>query len=116
MNIETSLHREIQAELELLRSKEVGSEEHKATVDSVTKLVDRAIEMEKLNIEHEDKAAQMKEDKKDRLIKNILTAAGIIIPTVTGIWGTYKTLKFEETGTITSMAGRNWVNKLFPKK
>ena len=57
----------------------------------------------------------MEEEKKDRLIKNILTGAGIIIPLGVTVWGTLKTLKFEEEGTVTTLMGRGFINKLFPK-
>lgn len=41
------------------------------------------------------------------------TALGIILPTGVSIWGTLKTLKFEEVGTITTVAGKEHVRKLF---
>jgi hypothetical protein len=127
MSIETKLHIEIDDEFEALAGLDVGSEQHKVTVDGLTKLLDRAIELEKLDIEHEDrekaqekehnlKLAQMEEEKKDRLIRNCLTAAGIIIPTIVTIWGTVKSMEFEKDGTITTIMGRGFVQKLLPKK
>ena len=126
-NINESLRDVIQSELEELKDMEVGSDEYKTTVDGVTKLTDRVIELEKLNIEKQDKAEnrkndqdlklkQMEEDKKDRLIKNCLSAAGIILPLGLTVWGTYKTFEFEKEGTVTTMMGRGFINKLFPKK
>ena len=127
MKIENMLRDEIQSEIEELGKIELGSEQYKTTVEAVTKLMDRVIEMEKIDIEHQErietrdeenqfKMEQMKEDRKDRIIKNILSAAGIIIPVGVTIWGTKISLKFEEEGTITTTAGRNFINKLFPKK
>lgn len=126
-NIENKLYVEIDAEFETLAEMEAGSEEYKTTVDGLTKLMDRAIEMKKIEVDEKDKAEcreidmdfklkQMAEDKKDRLIKNCMTGAGIIIPVVVTIWGTLKTLKFEETGTVTTIMGRGFINKLLPKK
>lgn len=116
-SIETKLHLEIEDELDKLDAiTDKGSDEYKATLDSVTKLMDRAIEMEKLGNEIEKYQLQMREDQKDRLIKNILTGAGIVIPSLITIWGTVKSIKFEETGTITTIIGRGFINKLLPKK
>lgn len=127
MNIETLLHEEIVREMSNLKGLEVDSETYKTQVDGLTKLVDRAIELDRLNIEHQDKKEtrkfendfklkQMDDENKDRLIRNILTAAGIVIPTAVTVWGTIKSIKFEETGTITTIMGRGFINKLLPKK
>ena len=58
----------------------------------------------------------MDEEKKDRLVKNIITAAGIVLPLVITVWGTKVSLKFEEEGTFTTIMGRGFINKLLPKK
>ena len=127
MNIETLLNDEIKSELDLLKDMEVGSDDYKMTVDSLVKLMDRAIEIEKINIEHEEKSsdreadtdiklAQMEEDKKDRFVRNLISVAGILIPTAVTIWGTLKSLKFEQEGTVTTIMGRGFINKLLPKK
>ena len=122
-DVKTLLNEEIQMELENLKDLEMGTDEHKVSVDLITKLLDREIELKKLDNEalkrvedNEFKKLQAKDENKDRLIRNGLTAAGIIIPTIVTIWGTLKTLKFEETGTVTTMMGRGFVNKLLPKK
>ena len=126
MKIENMLREEIQTEITELGKLELGSDKYKSTVDGVTKLVDRVIEMEKIDIERQEridareeenqiKMAEMIVDRKDRIIKNILSAAGIIIPVGVTIWGTKVSLKFEETGTLTTTAGRNFINKLFKK-
>ena len=127
MKNEQLLHDEIQNEFESLKDFEVGTEEYKATVDGLVKLVDRAIEIDKLNLEAEEKAKnrekdydfklqQMEEERKDRLIRNCISTAGIVIPSLLTIWGTLKTLKFEQEGTITTIIGRGFINKLLPKK
>ena len=122
-DVKTLLNEEIQMELENLKDLEMGTDEHKISVDLITKLLDREIELKKLENEkskrvedNEFKKLQAKDENKDRLIRNGLTAAGIVIPTIVTIWGTLKTLKFEETGTVTTMMGRGFVNKLLPKK
>lgn len=116
MNIEDLLDDELAAEFETLRKSEPGSDEHKAAGDMLTKLMDRKIEMEKVKNECADKAAVREDEKKDRLTKNILGAAGIILPLLVTIWGTRVSLKFEEEGTFTTIMGRGFINKLLPKK
>lgn len=127
MNIEHLLYDEIENEFEKLRDKTPGSDEHKAIVDEIVKLMDRAIEMEKVNNDCQDKTEvrendqamkkqQMEDEKRDRLIKNTISVAGIVLPLIVTIWGTKVSLKFEEEGTFTTIMGRAFVNKLLPKK
>lgn len=121
MKNEVMLNDEIKSELNELGKLEVGTEEYKIAVEGITKLMDRAIEINKINtdaqykmeIENGFKEKQMELDEKDRKVRNILTALGIILPTGVSIWGTLKTLKFEEVGTITTVAGKEHVRKLF---
>lgn len=126
-NIETLLHEEIQEGFDALSTMERGTETHKTTVDEIAKLFDKAIEIEKIEIEAKERAkareieeslkrAQMEEDRKDRRVKNGIAIGGIVIPLAVTVWGTVKTLKFEEEGTVTTMMGRGFINKLIPKK
>ena len=116
-SIETKLHMEIEAELDRLDAMENKSgDEFKMVSDNVVKLMDRAIEMEKLGNEVEKFQLQMREEQKDRLIKNCIAVAGIVIPVGLTVWGTITSLKFEENGTITTAIGRGFINKLLPKK
>ena len=125
MKIETILQEEIKSEFKELKSMQLGSDEYKSTVDGLTKLVDRAIKIEELNNDAQDKIykeneldlkqQQIEEERKDRKVRNSITVASIVIPTIVTIWGTLKTLKFEEVGTVTTNAGRNFMNRLFKK-
>lgn len=130
VQVEKSLHEVIKKDLQTLKemgSEDVGSDKHKVTLDEVAKLLDRAIEIDKLNIEarareesHEDdkqlKLKQMDEERINRLITNGIAIAGIVIPSIITVWGTVKSIKFEETGTITTIMGRGFINKLLPRK
>lgn len=126
-SIRELLDEEIQVEFEKLSKLEVGSESYKTTVDGLTKLVDRAVEIDKTemenatkieaqNIENDLKALQIKEDNLDRWVRNGIAIAGIVVPSVITVWGTLKSFKFEETGTVTTILGRGFINKLLPKK
>lgn len=127
VNIDSQLYEVIKDDFDKLKGNELGSDERKATLDEITKLMDRAIEIKKSDIECENKAAaleseqlmrkqQMDDEKKDRLIKNLISVAGIVLPIGLTIWGTKVSLKFEEEGTVTTIMGRGFINKLLPKK
>lgn len=127
MSIKTLLEVEIEDEFDKLANMEPGTDEHKATVDSVVKLMDRAIELEKLadaaeekekdrKFDNDLKLAQAKDERLDRIVKNCIGVAGIVLPICLTVWGTKTSLKFEEEGTITTAIGRGFINKLLPKK
>lgn len=127
MEMINTLMEEIEQTRSDLVDLEVGSTEYTATADRLDKLLAKVIEMEKFNSEQDMKAQalnmdaelkreQMNEDKKSRWIGFGLQALGIGLPLVVTIWGTNKTIKFEQEGTITTFAGRNFFNNLFRKK
>lgn len=127
MSIESLLHAEIRDELEHLKEVEAGTEQYRTSVDGVTKLLDRAIEIDKFNAEVKEKEenrdfdtqlrlTQAKDEKRDRIVKNAIAIGGILIPTIVTIWGTLASFKFEEEGSISTIMGRGFINKLLPKK
>ena len=129
MDINDLLLEEIEQEFNDLKDVEMGTEKYKASVDGLAKLVDRAIELRKIDADRNDKESELdirskdlelreqrdKYDKIDQLIRNGISIAGIVIPTVVTIWGTLKTFQFEEEGSITTNIGRGFINKLLPK-
>lgn len=123
MSIQRLLREEIESEFKELSKIAPGGEDYKVAVDGITKLMDRAIEMEKNEIDRQDridardsenelKTKQMEDEKKDRFVKNLLTGVGTIGGLVVTIWGAKKAWKFEETGTVASPVGRSFINKL----
>ena len=123
MSIQRLLREEIESEFKELSKVAPGGEDYKIAVDGITKLMDRAIEMEKNEIDRQDridardsenefKTKQMEDEKKDRFVKNLLTGVGTIGGLVVTIWGAKKAWKFEETGTVASPVGRSFINKL----
>lgn len=116
MSIEKMLHDEITADFEKLHETDFGTDEYKSGVESVVKMVDRAIELKKIESDAELKKAEQMTDKRNRLIGHILTgvttAAGIAVT----IWGTKASFEFEKEGTVTTIMGRGFINKLLPKK
>lgn len=123
MSIQRLLREEIESEFKELSTITPGGENYKVAVDGITKLMDRAIEMEKNEIDRQDridardsenelKTKQMEDEKKDRFVKNLLAGVGTIGGLVVTIWGAKKAWKFEETGTVASPVGRSFINKL----
>jgi hypothetical protein len=85
------------------------------------------LDTKKVDLEHEDKTKdrdadtsfktkQLEDDNKDKIIRNGIAIAGIVIPVLVTIWGTKKSFEFEKEGTITTIMGRGFINKLLPKK
>lgn len=127
MSIKTMLDEEIRSEIEEVSKIQVGTDAHKASVEALTKLLDRSIELDKLDAEAQEryesriaendlKREQIKSEKRDQLVKNLLTGVSVIGGFGITIWGTVKSLKFEETGVVTSIMGRGFIQKLLPKK
>ena len=123
MSIQRLLREEIESEFKELSAIAPGGEDYNIAVDGITKLMDRAIEMEKNEIDRQDridardsenelKTKQMEDEKKDRFVKNLLAGVGTIGGLVVTIWGAKKAWKFEETGTVASPVGRSFINKL----
>lgn len=129
MSIRTQLEDEIRSEFEALGKMEVGSETYRATVDGLMKLVDRKTEMDKVeadakekaltrDIETEFKEMQMADERKDRWVRNGLTAATLVVTTGTTVWGILKSLKieFKDNEMVTSTVGKELMKKILPFK
>lgn len=116
MNIKELLEEDIVSEMEKLRKTPYDHKDYGTVSDTVVKLLDRKIEIDKSESEQLYRKQQLEEEKRDRLVKNVLTAAGIVLPLAITIWGTKVSLKFEEEGTFTTIMGRGFINKLLPKK
>lgn len=127
MSIKSLVDEEIRSEIEEISKIEVGSEKHKASVDALAKLLDKSIELERLDVEAQEKyesriaenelkMKQLKDEKRDRIVKNVLTGVSVVGGFGVTIWGTLKSLKFEENGVVTSIVGRGFIQKLLPKK
>lgn len=130
INYKEALDGEISTELEVLESMETNSEDYKIMVEGLTKLIDRSMELEKIEISKAQEAEKIKNEaekmkfeaeqaKTNKIFQWIgygISVAGIVIPVAVTIWGTKVTLNFEKEGTVTTMMGRGFINKLLPKK
>lgn len=106
----------------------LGSKEYEQAAEILAKLIAKRNEMVKIEYDHLDKKQsrqeendlklkQMEDEKKDRRVKNGLTAAKIFGGFLMTGLGTYVTLNFERIQNVTTIAGREFVKQLFvPKK
>ena len=116
MSIKQSLIDEYNSQLEVISKMEVGTEAYKIAVDGLTKIADRIIELEKLesdssikwesmSLDNELKAIQIKEEKRDRIIKNCIEI-GKIGGTSLLTWAAFKAaMNFEKNGYLFSTEG-----------
>ena len=128
--IKEKLCKEIESELDILAETDIESDNYKTAVECLSKLIDKQNEIDKIDLEiskqrlseQKELDRQIKEqelneyNKKNQLITHAISIGAIIVPVFVTVWGTYKTLKFEETGTVTTIMGRGFINKLIPKK
>ena len=127
MSVRSNLVEEFESELEELSKMEVGTDTYRATVDGVTKLADRIIEIDKIEKEHSVqidtqeqecaiKAQQLKDEKKDRFIKNCIAigtfVGGVLVYGLAFIAST----NFEREGTLTTEGGKSSLRQLLKLK
>lgn len=121
-DVETKLNQELAREIDEISKMEVGSDQHKAAVEGLYKLMASGIEIEKIHVDKEDKAEtrksenefkqkQLKHERFDQIARNVIAGVSVIGGFAMTAWGTIKSIKFEETGTITTMAGRTHIGK-----
>ena len=127
MSIKNNLIEEFEDEMKGLRTLQLGSEEYKATIDGVTKLEDRIIAIEnhaqeasvkecaRLD-EEELKAAQLADDRIDKWVRNGIEFIKVGGGFALAAWAFVASMNFEKEGTVTTIMGRGFINKLLPKK
>lgn len=113
MSMTTKLHVEIEDRLDDISGLEPTTKEYAMAVDSMIKLMDRAIEIEKLEASETQNEKQMKEERKARLIKNLIDIGAIVLPLGVTLWGVKASLYFEDENTVTTTVGRKFMDKLF---
>lgn len=104
-NVEDLLLSEIGTLFAKLEKLEAGTDEYSKVNAELVKLIERAESMEKFHIERD-------ENRKDRIVKYGIAIGSTILEVSVLIWGAKKSWKFEETGTITSTAGRSFMGKI----
>lgn len=115
MEMTTKLNVEIDNRFDDLSKLEPSSHEYSVAADNVTKLMDRAIEIEKFEKDVAQKEQQLKEERKSRVVKTAVDIGSIVLPLTVTVWGALVSLKFEEEGSITTTIGRKTLDKLFKR-
>ena len=116
MNATTKLNAEIDEKLDKLNKLTLGSQEYSTAVTDLTKLMDRSIEIEKLEVSETQNEKQMKEDRKSRMVKNVIDVGSIVLPLVVTIWGVKASLYFAAKNTVTTTVGRKFMDRIFSFK
>ena len=114
MKIDTKLLVEIDDEIEVLAGMEKGSEKYKVTVDGIDKLLAKAIEIERLEDEREEKEAARKSRQREHTIDTVVKAVDIGTKVIVIVWGTVLCLNFEKTGTVTTRIGGGFLSAFRP--
>ena len=119
MSIKMQLTEEFNDEISEVSKMEIGSKEHSAAVDSLTKLADRIIEIDKIDNEQEfkdrtqtDEAYHKDEQLKVSKIDTVLKHAGNLLMVGAGLWVYSSSMKYEEKGIIpTTDGGRSSIKQ-----
>ena len=122
VNIENLLYDAIEESFENYHSEELGSEKRKVACNETTQLLDRAIEIERMEIERDEKAAARESEKliKERQMKfeNRKMVADIVVGVATTVASMIFTgvvirqsMRFEKTDTFTSTTGREYAKR-----
>lgn len=142
--VEKMLMDEVECELAKLNKMEAGGDKYKVTVDGITKLTAKYIEIKKLSqqevenaekkkcqeielklkerqLNNEETDLDLKEQQilaeiKSDNFKNRLSVVTFGISTVVTVAGVVATFVFDEKGTITSTLGRKLIERVLPKK
>ena len=135
MSTKALLEEEIQSTIGEISRLDVGSEAPGTATEALAKLLDKYNAMERLEVEIREKydskeaenalkeaeyalkEEQLKHEKRDAIIKNILTglqvvACGIMIP----IWGVKAAAKYEEEGVFKNVWTRAAITDILPKR
>ena len=126
MSVKEQLTKVIEVQMEMLKDMKPGTEEYKNASDVLAKLLDKLNEMDRNDYDYWDKCEtrekeielklkQLAEDRRDHNVKNTLTGVSVVGGLALTVWGTLKSLKFEENGTVTTLIGRGFINKLLHK-
>jgi hypothetical protein len=116
MHTHDALRVEIDREINGLKEMEVGSEKLSNAVNDVTKLIDRKIEMDRAETEAYEKAEERKAEQKNRWIGYAITVGTTLLGTIVTVSCFHKSMEFEKTGTITTLAGKIMHGRPFNKK
>ena len=127
MSVKQKLMEEFNSQIEGLHKMELGTDKYKVTVDGVTKLADRIVEIQKAEDESVFKnntqtnecilkEEQLKADKRDRVIKNCITVGSAVLSAAVYGAAFIASTNFEREGTFTTEGGKSSIRQLLKLK
>lgn len=122
VNIENLVYDAVGEGFDLYHREELGSEKRKAAYNEATQLLDRVIEIERIEVEREDKAAVRENEKlmkerqlrfeKGKLAAEITVGAVTLLANMLFTGRVIKrSMDFERTDTFTSTTGREYIKR-----
>lgn len=115
MNMKTILDVEIEERSAKLAKLEPGTKEYSDAVDGLAKLMDRRIEIEKIEMSEAQNEKQMIEERNARWLKIgcdvLLGVAGLGLT----YWGACASFEFEKNDSFTTQVGKKFMDKLLRK-
>lgn len=126
MGIKNILWDEIEKEVKELSKMQVGTDQYKVTVDGIARLSDKIIELEKLESENavkdfenfvrteeqDLKREQLKSEKRDRAVKNVITVGTAVLSVAVYALAFIASTNFERDGSFTTEGGKNSIRQL----
>lgn len=113
--LEKTMYERAEQQFRQIETMEPGSEVCVKTTNSANGTVDRLNELRKIRLEEaklEFERQRLEADKRDRMIKNIMTGVTFGVGALITIWANIDSKKFEGAFTHTTSAGRQSENKL----
>lgn len=114
MNVKQKLKDEFESQIDLLNKMDVGTEQYKLTVDGVTKLADRIIEIEKNERDAELKEYQIGNEAEsinaeinNNRTRNVIEIVKVGVPVAAAFAMGIISMKWEKLDTLTSSAGKS---------
>ena len=86
--------------------------DYEEKVNYIATMIEKSIELEKMNDGKKNDKWKFAIDIGDKLIGHTITIVGLGLNLAVIIWGTKVTLEFEETGSVTSLVGRGYIQAI----
>lgn len=110
--LKQNLSAEFEERLEDLGAIDLTSEEYKRATESVTRIADRIIEIEKIEASQALEAQKAKDEKRDKMIGKVIDGVKFVGGSLITIGCFVAAMNFEKEGTLTTQGGRNALSKL----
>lgn len=116
MDIKQQLSGEFDARLEELGDMQLGDDNYRTATDCMTKVADRIIEIEKIEAECKLKEQQLKIDRRDKIVRNVIEGVKVVGGLGSAFAIAIISINFEREGTFTTQAGRSTISQLLKFK